>query len=141
LSNVYTVKISGDETQGRCSIWEIDVPLNNGPPLHKHLKEDEAYYILEGDFSFLYGDKETKAGKGHFVYVHRGRFHTCKNVGSSSGKLLLIITPPQFEKFFEEIGIPIEDKSSFHPHILTSATFENIIKISAKYGVEIKTRD
>jgi mannose-6-phosphate isomerase-like protein (cupin superfamily) len=84
LGSVYTVKISGDETQGRYSLWEIGVPLNNGPPLHKHSKEDEAYYILEADFSFLYGDKETRGGKGQFVYVHRGRFHTYKNIGNSS---------------------------------------------------------
>ncbi len=141
LGSVYTVKISGDETQGRYSIWEIEVPLNNGPPLHKHSKEDEAYYILEGDFSFLYGDKEIKADKGRFVYVPRGGFHTYRNVGRSYGKLLLIITPPQFEKFFEEIGIAIEDKSSFHPPFITSATIENIAKISAKYGVEIKLRE
>jgi hypothetical protein len=54
---------------------------------------------------------------------------------------LLIIIPPQFEKFFEEIGIPIEDESSFHPFLVTSATIENIVKIYAKYGFEIKARD
>jgi mannose-6-phosphate isomerase-like protein (cupin superfamily) len=76
LGSVYTIKISGDETQGRYSVWEIEVPISNGPPLHKHSMEDEAYYVLDGDFSFLYSDKETRAGKGQFMYVPRGEFHT-----------------------------------------------------------------
>jgi quercetin dioxygenase-like cupin family protein len=51
------------------------------------------------------------------LYMPRGEFHTYKNAESSSfGKLLLIITPPQFEKFLEEIGIPVDDKRHFnHP--------------------------
>jgi hypothetical protein len=52
---------------------------------------------------------------------------------------LVIITPPQFEKFLEEIGIPIEDKSSFQPPEITPAVIENIVKTAAKYGLEIKT--
>ena len=50
------------------------------------------------------------------------------------------ITPPQFEKFFEEIGIPVEegDKSSFQPPTITPAVIENVVKTAAKYGVEIK---
>ena len=67
LGDVYTVKISGDETQGRYSVWEIEAAPNNGPPLHKHSMEDESYYVLEGVFSFPYGGKETKAGKGQFI--------------------------------------------------------------------------
>jgi hypothetical protein len=68
-----------------------------------------------------------------------GEFHTYKNVGSSSfGKLLVIITPPQFEKFFEEIGIPIDDKSSFQPPQITPAIIENVVKAAARYGLEIK---
>ncbi len=100
--------------------------------------EDEAYYVLDGDFSFLYGDKETRAGKGQFIYVQRWKFHTYKNIGSSSEKLLLIITPPQFEKFFEEIGIPVKDKLSFQTPQITPAIIENVVKAAAKYGVEIK---
>jgi mannose-6-phosphate isomerase-like protein (cupin superfamily) len=138
LGDVYTVKISGDETQGRYSVWEIEVAPNNGPPLHKHSMEDESFYVLEGDFSFPYGSKETKAGKGQFMYVPRGEFHTYKNIGSSFGKLLLIITPPQLEKFCEEIGIPIDDKLSFQPPRITPAVIKNVIKTAARYGVEIK---
>jgi quercetin dioxygenase-like cupin family protein len=139
LGDIYTVKISGDETQGRYSVWEIEVAPNNGPPLHKHSMEDEAFYVLEGDFSFPYGSKDTKASKGQFVYVPRGEFHSYKNVGSSFGKLLVIITPPQFEKFFEEIGIPINDKSSIQPPQITSVIIENIVKTAARYNLEIKT--
>ena len=138
FGDIYTIKISGDETQGRYSIWEIEAAPNNGPPLHKHSMEDESFYVLEGDFSFPYGSKETKAGKGQFIYVPRGEFHTYKNIGCSFGKLLLIITPPQFEKFFQEIGIPIDDKSSFQLPQITPAVIENVVKTAAKYGLEIK---
>jgi mannose-6-phosphate isomerase-like protein (cupin superfamily) len=137
LGDFYTVKISGDETQGRHSVWEIEAAPNNGPPLHKHSMEDEAFYVLEGEFSFPYASKETKAGKGQFMNVPRGEFHTYKNIGSSFGKLLVIITPPRFEKFFEEIGIPVDDKSSFQPPQITPDTIKNVVEAAARYGVEI----
>ncbi len=45
--------------------WEIEVPPNNWPPLHKHSMEDEAFYVLEGEFSFPCGNEEAKvADKG-----------------------------------------------------------------------------
>jgi len=54
--------------------------------------------------------------------------------------LLLIVTPPNFEKFFEEIGIPIEDKSTFPPPLqITHSIIDNIIKTATRYGLEIKT--
>ena len=121
------------------AVWKIEVAPNNGPPLHKHSMEDEAFYVLEGVFSFLYGSKETKAGIGQFVYVPKDEFHNYKNNGSSFGKLLVIITPPQFEKFFEEIGISVDEKSSFQPPQITPAVIENVVKTAARYGLEIKT--
>jgi cupin domain len=94
---------------------------------------------LEGEFSFPYGNNEAKAGKGQFMYVPRGEFHTYKNIGSSAGKLLVIITPPQFEKFLEEIGIPVDgEKSSFQPPPITPTVIENVVKTAAKYDIEIK---
>jgi quercetin dioxygenase-like cupin family protein len=139
LGDFYTVKISGDETQGKYSVWEIEVASNNGPPLHKHSMEDEAFYVIEGQFLFPYGSKETKAGIGQFIHVPRGEFHTYKNIGGSFGKLLIIITPPQFEKFLGEIGIPVDDKSSFQPPQITHAVIEKVVITAARYGLEIKT--
>ena len=102
MSDIYTPKISGNETHGIYSVWEIEVPPNNGPPLHKHSMEDEAFYVLEGGFSFPYGNKEaTVLEKGQVIYASKGEFHTYKNIGSPFGKLLLIINPPYFEKFFK----------------------------------------
>ncbi|MGN6346123.1 MAG: hypothetical protein ACTHME_00315, partial [Candidatus Nitrosocosmicus sp.] len=55
------------------------------------------------------------AEEGQFINAPRRQFHTYKNIGKLVGKLLLIITPSHFEKFFKEIGIPIDDKSAFKP--------------------------
>ena len=73
------------------------------------------------------------------MYLPRREFHTYKNIGSSPGKLLLIISPPQFEMFLQDIGLPIEDKSSFRPPLITPAVIENVVKTAARYGLEIKT--
>ena len=82
LGDVYTVKISGDETHGIYCVWEIEVGPNNGPPLHKHSMEYEVFYILEGQFSFPYGNEEAKvADKGQLINAPRGQFHTYKNIG------------------------------------------------------------
>jgi hypothetical protein len=70
------------------------------------------------EFPFPYGNKEAKVGKAQFMYFRRGEFHNIH--GSSFGKLLVIITPPQFEKSFEEIGMPIVgERSSFQPPPIT----------------------
>jgi len=95
---------------------------------------------LEGEFSFPYGNEEAKVVcKGQLINAPRGQFHTYKNIGKSVGKLLLIITPPNFEKFFEEIGISIDDKSSFQSPQITPFMIEKVVKTAARYGVELKT--
>ena len=102
MGDVYTPKISGDETHRIYSIWEIEVPPNNGPPLLKHSLEDDAFYVLKGIFSFSYANEEAKVSKGQFIYLQRGLFHTFKNVDNSFGKLLVIITLLTLKSFFKK---------------------------------------
>jgi hypothetical protein len=74
------------------------------------------------------------------INAPRGQFHTYKNIGKSVGKLLLIISPPNFEKFFEEVGIPIDDRSSFKPPPqITPLMIDHVVETAARYGLEIKT--
>ena len=63
LGDIYTSKISGDETHGIYSVWEIEVPPNNGPPLHKHSMGDEAFYVLEGEFFLSLWKQRSKGGR------------------------------------------------------------------------------
>ena len=138
LGDYYIKKISGSETQGKYAVWEIEIDAQNGPPLHRHSMEDEGFYVLEGEFLFPYGNSEIKAGKGQFTYAPRGEFHTYRNIGNSVGKLLLVITPADFEKFFEDIGTVVEEMSSFKEPQITPADVEKVVKIACRYGLEIK---
>ncbi len=57
---------------------KLIVTPNNGPPLHKHLMEDEAFYVLEGVFSFLYGNRDGKCGRRTIDLCPRGEFQHIK---------------------------------------------------------------
>jgi quercetin dioxygenase-like cupin family protein len=137
LGDYYTEKINASETQGRYAIWEIEV--EKGPPLHKHSREDEGFYVLEGKFAFPYGNSETNASKGEFAYAPRGQFHTHKNIGDSIGKLLLVATPADnLEKFLKETGIVVDERSSFKEPQITPADIEKVITIANKHGLEVR---
>ncbi len=137
LGDIYTIKITGKETQGKYAVVEIEVAPQNGPPLHKHSLEDEGFYVLEGQFSFPYAQSETKASAGTYAYAPRGQFHTYRNAGSTKGRLLLVITPAGFENFFEEIGVEITDRESFKPPT-SPPDLNKILEASKRYGLEIK---
>lgn len=61
-----------------------------------------------------------------------------RNIGDSVGKLLLVTTPPDFEKFFKEVGIVVGERSSFKKPEITPADVEKVVEIASKYGLEIK---
>jgi len=136
LGDLCTFKVVGEDTGGSFSLIEVQVQSENGPPSHIHHREDETFYVLEGEFSFLHGDITITATAGSFVYIPKGTLHTFKNIGTSQGRFLAIITPAGFEKFFEEIGEPAIDKSS--PPPFNPATVEKLLALAPKYHLEVK---
>jgi quercetin dioxygenase-like cupin family protein len=103
LGDRVTIKVSSAETGGTCAVIEDVCPPQGGPPLHIHQWEDEAFYILEGEYEFRLGDRRMRAGKGAFAFLPRGVAHTFKNVGTTPGRHLTTIVPGGFERFFERI--------------------------------------
>ena len=98
------------------SVFEGLVPPKGGPPLHIHHQQEEAFYVLEGTFSFLSGDKTIKAEPGSFMWIPRETLHTFKNTGTESGRALVASTlPGSHERFFREVGVPVSDRNSFEP--------------------------
>jgi mannose-6-phosphate isomerase-like protein (cupin superfamily) len=72
-------------------------------PLHRHAREDEYSYVLEGRMGAVLGDQVLEAGPGDLVFKPRGEWHTFWNAGDEPCRILEIISPAGFERFFGEM--------------------------------------
>ena len=94
---------------GAYSVVEwVSEPSIPGTPLHVHKETDEAFYVLEGTFNFLAGERTFEGGAGAFVFVPRGLEHAYWNAGETPAKMLITVSPPGFERYFEELAEGLE---------------------------------
>jgi mannose-6-phosphate isomerase-like protein (cupin superfamily) len=104
LGEILTIKVAGEDTDGAYTVIQEVSPPSGGPPLHLHHREDEAFYVLEGEYEIQFGDDRINATPGTFVFAPRKIPHTFRNVSAGRGKVLAIVTPAGIEKFFEELS-------------------------------------
>jgi mannose-6-phosphate isomerase-like protein (cupin superfamily) len=97
-----TIKAHTRNTSGSLTVLELVNPPNDGPALHTHAREDELWFVLEGDYRFKAGDHMFQASTGGMAFGPRGTPHCFQNVGEAPGRLLVISTPSGLERFFEE---------------------------------------
>jgi len=83
------------------------LPGGSGLPPHVHHDQDEAIYVLEGEYAlFVSGEEEARLARGSFATVPRGTLHALEVTGSNPGRCLVILTPSgPLERFFEEVGV------------------------------------
>jgi quercetin dioxygenase-like cupin family protein len=99
-----TFKARGEQTGGTLTAFENLIAPGDGPPLHRHANEHEAWYILEGQLRFRLDDQLESAPAGSFVYVPRGTPHCFQNDGETPARILVIFTPAGMERFFERFA-------------------------------------
>jgi mannose-6-phosphate isomerase-like protein (cupin superfamily) len=96
--------VDGDESGGGFSLVEHPMPPRAlAAPLHRHNREDEYSYVLEGRMGALLGDEVVEAGPGDLVFKPRDQWHTFWNAGEEPCRILEIISPAGFEAFFDEL--------------------------------------
>jgi mannose-6-phosphate isomerase-like protein (cupin superfamily) len=137
FGELVTHKIPSPQTGGAYSLFEITAQPGVGPPPHVQHREDESFYVLEGEYEFSIGEDVLRVGTGSLLYVPQGTLHTHKNAGEGVGKMLVTQTPGGlYELFFEEVGKPVDGDGG-------SLLFEDqpdvkrIVTIGAQYGIEI----
>jgi len=97
--------IDGPDAGERFSLVEHPMsPRALAAPLHRHTREDEYSYVLEGRMGALLGDDVVEAGPGDLVYKPRNQWHTFWNAGDEPCRILEIISPAGFERFFRELS-------------------------------------
>ena len=102
--DLVTVKADTRKTNGSLTVVELVIGPKSGPALHSHLREDELWYVIEGDFRFKAGDTMLRESTGGMAFGPRGTPHCFQNIGDASGRLLVITTPSGLERFFEQFA-------------------------------------
>jgi quercetin dioxygenase-like cupin family protein len=133
----YTVKASGEDTGGAYALIEAVVPPGGGPPPHIHHREDEAFYVLEGELLFHVDGRDISAGTGSWVTLARGSLHHFKNVGDRTARMLIVVTPAGLERYFLEVGQATGDGDG-EAVAPTPEDFEKLLAVAPEYGLEIR---
>lgn len=100
-----TYKVPPESTPSAIAIVEhVLGPHQLGAPLHRHSREDEISYVLEGDLTVQQGEQLATAGAGGTIVKPRGVFHAFWNAGTLPVRFLEIIAPGAFAQYFRELA-------------------------------------
>ena len=97
------VRLAAEATGGAFTLFEEIPPLLD-TPLHVHEREDELFYVLEGEHVFQVGEEELPTAPGGFVFAPRGVPHAQRRVVAGHGRLLIVTAPAGLEGFFRELA-------------------------------------
>ncbi|MFD3454762.1 cupin domain-containing protein [Streptomyces sp. NPDC058691] len=102
--DVYSIKLTADQTAGSLGVVEAWVPPGGGPVAHTHADQDETFFLISGELEFLNGDSVFTAGPGDLVHCPRETRHRFKNTGFHTAHMLFFYTPGGSEGLFLEGG-------------------------------------
>ena len=137
VGDVYRFLAVGEDTDGRYALWEASVPPGGGPPPHVHSREEEGFYVLEGEITFVIGDKRFVAGAGTFANMPVGTQHSFTNETDRPAKMLISVAPAGLEQMFFEVGRPVpQGATAASPP--TKDEIDMLLAAAPRYGIEIK---
>ncbi len=124
-------KLGADVTGGSFSLVEHPMAVGTlAAPMHTHSREDEYSFVLEGMVGVASGEDEYVAGPGSYIVKPRGVPHTFWNAGDTPARLIEIISPGGFERFFVEMGALM---ATWAPE--AEPDFGALMVLGAKYGI------
>ena len=122
--------IDGIDASDRFSLVEHPMsPRALAAPLHRHTREDEYSFVLQGRMGALLGDDVVEAGPGDLVFKPRDQWHTFWNAGDEPCRILEIISPAGFERFFQELS----DLGG-----VMEAGPDAVAELGGRYGLELQ---
>jgi mannose-6-phosphate isomerase-like protein (cupin superfamily) len=137
LGELVTYKVSSQMTGGAHAMFEVATRAGAGASPHVQHREDECFYVLEGEYEFLVESRTSRVRAGSLLYIPKGTLHGHESVGERAGRMLITQTPGGlYERFFEEVGKPVGGKAELLI-LKDESEVANIAAIAAKYGIEI----
>lgn len=135
FESLATVKATAETTAGAVAVIELRAPRGSGSPLHVHTREDEWFYVIEGQLTFWVGGETIVAPAGSFVFGPKGIPHTFV-VDSEEARFLLVAEPAGFERFMRVAGGPAE-RLEIPPPATEPPDVAAMTAAAAEFGIEI----
>jgi quercetin dioxygenase-like cupin family protein len=122
----FLVKVSSQDSGGAFSLLDNVNPVGTYLPPHIHTREDETFYILEGEVEFQIGEQILRGGPGDTIFAPRNIPHAFKVTSDTPLRLLVLATPAGFEQCMEELSALGDSPSDM----------SSVIQICTRYGIE-----
>jgi quercetin dioxygenase-like cupin family protein len=119
-------KIDGEDTGGALSIVEHPFDVGALVPPHVHTREDEISIVLDGEIGFRSEDREVVLGAGGYIIKPRNEVHAMWNAGSGPARMIEVISPAGFERFFRDF-VDMTTRGRPEP--------EEIARLGERYGL------
>ncbi|MCM3629879.1 quercetin 2,3-dioxygenase [Paenibacillus glycanilyticus] len=134
LTDINSILVSGEDTNGEFCVVHCSANENDGPPLHIHGNEDESFYVLDGELEMILGDDTFLVQPGEYVFAPRGIPHTFK-VKSKKARFLVTAYPAGFDSFVMELGVPYVEGMEAQISPPTPEFFQKLEEVSRKYNI------
>ncbi|MDB5297210.1 MAG: hypothetical protein JWO31_3193 [Phycisphaerales bacterium] len=138
LGQLARLKLTAADTNGQFSVMEVVTPPGSGVPPHRHVVEDELFYVLAGTYAVEVDGRREVVGPGAFLRVPRGAWHAFTNVGDTPARMLDVHTPGGFEAFARELGTPCADPDAGPP--TAPPDMDRVVGTILKHGMELPAR-
>jgi quercetin dioxygenase-like cupin family protein len=129
-----TFLATGEDTRGQFALMEQVARKGNVPPRHIHHREDETFYVVEGEMTFLVGDETIKATPGTMVFAPRDVAHSF-TIDSEQVRILVMVAPAGAEGFFKECSVPAPSMT-LPPAETPYSEIQKMMALAPAYGFE-----
>ena len=129
-----SVCLSGTDTGGAYCLLEVSLAPGMAVPRHTHTREDEVYFVLEGELEVTVGDKIFVLGPGDTLLAPRDIPHELRNSGNTTNHYLLVFSPSGFEEFMMATAVPAPD-NAVAPTAPLALALQNVHKLATDYGI------
>jgi quercetin dioxygenase-like cupin family protein len=136
MGGFFQVLLSPEQTGGAVAIMDMTAPRGAEPPPHLHTREDEMFYLLEGEVDFHIGDNVIKAKAGASVFAPRQVPHRF-SIQTPTARFLVVITPGQFLSYFLDFSLPTNEPAIAPPLGPPPAEFieRMVTQLAQQHGV------
>ena len=134
VGDKYVILATGEQTGGAYCLADATVPPGGGPPPHYHTREEETFYVTEGEITFTVDGRALIGTPGTFVQIPRGTPHAFRNATAKPARMLIMCVPAGFEKFMAEFAteLPSADAPAIPP---SPGEIEKLLSIAPRYGI------